>query len=346
MRGTGGCSFEYVQDKTDPGVFYERSNEQDLCKNPLVTVRLVAYNHEKWIEEAIESVVCQECPFEYEILVLEDCSTDRTREICFQMQQKYPQKIRVVYGARNEKGRKIQARTLACARGKYVAMLEGDDYWDDKKKLAKQIACIRETGSLGCVAYYSTLIDGKKEDRSVSEWGREVRLLSQKDVLRHYLHTSTYVFNLEAYRSMIGRYGQIAKWYDTTMLNIFANDYPLALCPERLSVYRYTGEGIYSSLQAWKKMVHGVCILLDLYRTLPSPGKRMVAKDIFKLACRCTVCRFEQSPVDGNIRWRFFLVACAMSCNIWTPLFGPVIALFRLRKCWKKRRGELIRVID
>ena len=120
----------------------ETSDAEKLCKRPLVSVNMQTYNHEKFITQAIEGVMMQETDFEYELIIGEDCSKDRTREICFEYQKKYPDKIRVLWAEENVCRLFCQANVNRClirSRGKYVACCEGDDYWTDPKKLQKQV---------------------------------------------------------------------------------------------------------------------------------------------------------------------------------------------------------------
>ena len=65
---------------------------------------MLAYNHELYIAQAIDSVLMQETDFEYEIVIGEDCSTDRTREILIEYQKKHPDKIRTLFNKKKYRG--------------------------------------------------------------------------------------------------------------------------------------------------------------------------------------------------------------------------------------------------
>lgn len=104
-----------------------------------VSVALVVYNHEKYIREAIESILMQEVNFEYEIIVGEDKSTDNSRDILLEYKAKYPDKFVLIFHEQNVGGTKNIYDIFMNASGKYVACLEGDDYWIDNKKLQKQV---------------------------------------------------------------------------------------------------------------------------------------------------------------------------------------------------------------
>ncbi len=105
---------------------------------PKVSVCMITYNHEKFITRAIESVLMQETDFDCELVIGEDCSTDRTRKIVMEYKKKYPDKIRLLLPEKNIGMISNFVQTLKACHGQYVALLEGDDYWTNPLKLQKQ----------------------------------------------------------------------------------------------------------------------------------------------------------------------------------------------------------------
>lgn len=105
----------------------------------LVNVWMVTYNHEQYIAQAIESVLMQQTTFPYKIIIGEDCSTDNTRAICTEYQKKYPDKIELLLHKKNLGSQKNSYVVHQACKAKYVAMLEGDDYWTDPLKLQTQV---------------------------------------------------------------------------------------------------------------------------------------------------------------------------------------------------------------
>src|SRR5947207_637489 len=105
-----------------------------------ISVIVLTYNHEKHIAQALDSVLVQETNFDYEIIIAEDCSTDRTRSIVLDFQRRNPDKIRLVLPAKNLgcHGNRVFAQAFELAQGQYVALLDGDDYWTSPTKLQKQ----------------------------------------------------------------------------------------------------------------------------------------------------------------------------------------------------------------
>ncbi len=106
--------------------------------HPLVSVHLLTYNHVKFIRQAVESVIAQKTTFPFEIIIGDDCSTDGTSAIVDEYAARYPELVRVVRGEKNGGPQPNSIRILENCRGKYMAALEGDDYWVDPLKLQKQ----------------------------------------------------------------------------------------------------------------------------------------------------------------------------------------------------------------
>ena len=114
---------------------------------PLLSVCITTYNHEKYISQALNSVLMQKTNFPIEIILGEDDSTDKTREICKKYAKKYSNKIRlflrdrknVIYINGRPTGRYNFIENLKSAKGEYIALLDGDDYWIDPNKLQKQV---------------------------------------------------------------------------------------------------------------------------------------------------------------------------------------------------------------
>lgn len=104
-----------------------------------VSVLLTTYNHEKWIAEAIESVLMQQTTFDYEVIIMEDFSTDSTRDIVIDYQHRYPEKIRLLLSEENKNDNTSFVTAWQTSPSQYVATLDGDDYWTSAHKLQKQV---------------------------------------------------------------------------------------------------------------------------------------------------------------------------------------------------------------
>lgn len=118
------------------------------AENPLVSVIIITYNQEKYITQAVESVLCQQCNFPFEIVIGEDKSTDNTRQICIDLQKKYPDKIRLILNEKNKGVVNNYYDTLFSGKGKYIAECAGDDYWIDPFKLQKQVDTLEKNENI------------------------------------------------------------------------------------------------------------------------------------------------------------------------------------------------------
>lgn len=114
---------------------------------PVVSICCITYNHEPYIEDALKGFLIQETDFPFEILIHDDASTDRTADIIRKYEAKYPRLIKPIYQVENQysQGVKISAKfNYPRAKGEYIAICEGDDYWIDKHKIQKQYDLIAE----------------------------------------------------------------------------------------------------------------------------------------------------------------------------------------------------------
>lgn len=105
----------------------------------LVSVAMISYHHEKYIRKAIESVLQQEKDFAIEIVIGDDCSKDATQNIIREYVKQYPKIISPILRNVNVGASENLYDVIRQCRGKYIAILEGDDYWTDLNKLKKQV---------------------------------------------------------------------------------------------------------------------------------------------------------------------------------------------------------------
>lgn len=118
---------------------------------PLVSISCITFNHAAYIRECLDGFLMQQTNFPVEILIHDDASTDGTEEIVREYERKYPHIIKALYEEENQwiKGRRGSIIfNFPRAKGKYIAMCEGDDYWVDKQKLQRQVDCLETDSEL------------------------------------------------------------------------------------------------------------------------------------------------------------------------------------------------------
>ena len=134
-----------------------------------VSILCLVYNHEPYLRKCLDGFVNQKCNFEYEVLIHDDASTDKSAEIIREYEQKYPNIIKPIYQTENQysKGVKISATfQYPRAQGEYLAWCEGDDFWDDVNKLQMQVDFLDQHPEyVGCVhRYYTVDKQGNRTD--------------------------------------------------------------------------------------------------------------------------------------------------------------------------------------
>jgi glycosyltransferase involved in cell wall biosynthesis len=105
----------------------------------LLHIAILTYNHENFIEECVLSVLNQNVDFKYCITILDDCSTDKTKEILQKLKNKVTETIELVFNETNLGPLKSAIKLSSYFNAKYITWLDGDDYWSDNNKLQQQI---------------------------------------------------------------------------------------------------------------------------------------------------------------------------------------------------------------
>ncbi len=133
-----------------------------------VSVCMITYNHENFIEQALENVLKQETDFPVEIVIGEDFSKDRTRQICIDYAAKYPGVIKLITTEYNVGMQKNFFRTYKECDGNYIAFIEGDDYWTDPLKLQKQVDFLNANPDY-CACFHNVVLKNTRNN-IVQEW--------------------------------------------------------------------------------------------------------------------------------------------------------------------------------
>lgn len=136
-----------------------------MAKEVIVSIDCITYNHEKYITDAIESFLMQKTNFDYEILIHDDASNDKTADIIREYERKYPEIIKPIYQTENQYSKGIQTNifNLQRAKGKYIAICEGDDYWTDPYKLQKQVDYMEVHPECTLCFHNAMVVNGNKE---------------------------------------------------------------------------------------------------------------------------------------------------------------------------------------
>jgi glycosyltransferase involved in cell wall biosynthesis len=212
-----------------------------------VSVSMITYNHEKFIAQAVESVLMQKANFEYELVIGEDCSTDNTRQILLEYQKKYPDKIRLLLPEKNLGMPKNAINTLQASRGQYIAALEGDDYWTDPLKLQKQVDFLEANPEYSGAFHDIQLLesDGSwgNPRKCIQDFKERVDITLEDTISKTSpFHTSSFIFRSNSLKlpKEFSRYTS----GDMAIFMIVASQGKLRRIPNNMSVYRKHKGGI------------------------------------------------------------------------------------------------------
>jgi glycosyltransferase involved in cell wall biosynthesis len=109
-----------------------------MYSRPKISVNIITFNHAQFIAQTLDSVLMQKVPFDIEIIVGDDCSTDGTTDIVKDYHRRWPETIKPVLRPKNVGAGRNARETLQMCQGQYIACVEGDDYWTDSNKLRLQ----------------------------------------------------------------------------------------------------------------------------------------------------------------------------------------------------------------
>lgn len=216
---------------------------------PTVSVYIQTYQQRAYIGDAIEGVLAQRTPFELEIVIADDCSSDGTRELLAGYRDRHPELIRLLLPERNLGPTEIFRRAVAELRGDYVAWLDGDDYWADPEKLVRQVEALQAHPEWAGCFHDATVrqADGGAPERPYVS--AELRgPLGFAELLRSNPVPSLSVMARGELVRNLPDWTWEGLWADWLSLLAIAQHGDLGYLPERMGVYRVHAAGISSGL--------------------------------------------------------------------------------------------------
>lgn len=199
----------------------------------IVSISCATYNHERFIKKALNSFLMQKTTFKFEILIHDDASTDNTANIIREYEKKYPDIIKPIYQTENQYSRGIkisQTFNYSRAKGKYIAICEGDDFWTDENKLQKQVDFLEKHLDYSMYCHSAYHVD--TEDNIINIKGpffKKGRLSPQNAIVEDngWIATASILFRKEILNDTPNFFNEV-----------FVGDYPLRLnCFSKGKVY-------------------------------------------------------------------------------------------------------------
>ncbi|MCQ2378325.1 MAG: glycosyltransferase [Victivallaceae bacterium] len=211
---------------------------------PAVSICCITYNHEKYIRDALEGFLMQKTDFPFEILIHDDASTDGTADIIREYEAKYPDIIKPIYQTENQysQGKFIWCEfQFPCAKGKYIALCEGDDFWTDQRKLQIQYDFMESHPDYSMCFHNAKVIDENGCENHLFDH-IESRDYAGMDLLKKWTVPTASSFFRTKYISKIPAKndfwcGDIIVWLTMSQCG------KIRALPEKMSVYRQLNSG-------------------------------------------------------------------------------------------------------
>ena len=237
-----------------------------------VSVLVVTYNHARFVRQALDGAPAQRPPQPFAILLSEDCSTDGTREIVRGYAESQPELIRLLLSERNVRSNEVVARGFRAARGRYVALLDGDDYWTSDDKLRAQVAFLDARPDLTiCFHNVQVVDDSSQSTGRLWNGPGQPEVSGLHELLRgNFIATSSVVYRRAAVAEIPGWYDQFFPVTDWPLHVLYAREGRIGYLDRTLGAYRLHGGGLFSTLGEREKLEANA----DFYRRLRacSPG--------------------------------------------------------------------------
>jgi glycosyltransferase involved in cell wall biosynthesis len=171
---------------------------------PKVSIVTITYNHEKYIRETLDCFVKQKTNFGVEIIVADDCSTDKTPKIIEEYAEKHPGKFKPILRKKNVGAIANSLDSLRTAKGEYIALCEGDDYWTDPNKLQLQADFLDKHPDYAiCFHPVKVFFEGKQlKDEIFPSMNDEARFTTSELLRWNFIQTNSVMYRRQNYDNL------------------------------------------------------------------------------------------------------------------------------------------------
>lgn len=222
----------------------------------LLTICCITYNHKNTIRRSIDGFLMQKTTFNYEIYIHDDCSTDGTIDILKEYENKYPNKINVIYQKENQfsKGKKgLKDFIFPKINSKYIALCEGDDWWIDENKLQIQVDLLESNNSLTGCFHLTEMIDletNKFVEYYPFKKGKRKKIFSLKNGFFEF-PTSSVIYRFDKFKDdILSLYPKNIINGDTWFASFYLLNGNIAYINKAMSVRTINGNGIWEGINA------------------------------------------------------------------------------------------------
>lgn len=258
---------------------------------PMISVCVLAYQHAPFIAQCLDGVLMQETNFSYEVILGDDESTDGTREICIEYANKHSDKIKlflrsrkdVIYVNGKPTGRFNLIQGINSARGKYLALIDGDDFWIDPFKLQKQFDFLESNPEYVLCGTHYKILDSSGNLRDFRSRLDKITLID--NFKSNYFATCTVMFRAKEFREnrMLDTLLQVNRldWVLWCGLLEFGLGTNLDFCG---AVYNHHGQGVSSSQTMSRAFRGRILDRIILIRKYNGAYKNQIKSRVYKIA--------------------------------------------------------------
>ena len=221
---------------------------------PVVSVCIITYNHEKYIRQTLDGVLAQVTDFPIEVVIGEDRSTDATGQIVLELQDEHASVIRVLQSTTNLGMNKNLIRTLEQCRGRYIALLEGDDVWTSLRKLQEQVNFLENNPDCTiCFHKAEVYIEEKDQIRGVWPEDDPQTITTIEDLIKYnYIPTCTVMYRNVPMERMPEQYYKLGSG-DWSLHMRYAQKGKIGFINKVMARYRIHASGVFSRLSMREK---------------------------------------------------------------------------------------------
>lgn len=297
---------------------------------PLVSISCITYNHEPYIAQTLDGFLMQKTDFPFEVLIHDDASTDRTADIIREYEAKFPKLIKPIYQKENQYSKGFTSVSATWnfprAKGKYIALCEGDDYWIDENKLQIQVDFLENNPEYG-MCFHDAVV--------VNELENEVDSFSYHVIEKDYSATELFENWVVPTASMLFK-KEILCYKLADRKNFIAGDIVLVeqACvygkvhgfKKKMSVYRIQENGLTWSKERREKTLRlHPNHYIALKKNFPLIKKRVINDKIVESYLLCSL---KCGTIINKVCWCF--QALCISPN---AVFRNIIIYLRRKMC-------------
>jgi glycosyltransferase involved in cell wall biosynthesis len=238
--------------------------------NPKVSVCLITYNHENYIEKAIQGILNQKTDFEFEIIVGDDLSTDGTSKIIESYQNEYPKLFKVLPFSEKMGMHRNWDAVMLNATGTYLALLEGDDYWIDPLKLAKQVEIMDSNPKVTLSFTNASIIDEIATLSNTLYVDSDQQYSSLNDLLQNnFIPTCTVMYRNKSIEKLPEEFFK-SPFADWIVHCLYASKGQMHFMNDVTAVYRIHNNGVYQGTDDETKISNKIKALTCINNVIDS----------------------------------------------------------------------------